>query len=367
MRRIGKRVLSWTLCLMMAAGMLPGMTRKAKATVAAFEISSYQDLKLFAVMVNGGEFNGTTYISDPTLNAIITADITCNDDKWIPIGDGSESGNAQIKYIGTFDGCGHTITGLSCSIDKSNPTESQSVYVGLFGYIGQGGVVKNIGIVNPKISADAISSNDESAQNTDVFVGAIAGLNDGKIQQCYLSGNGTVGAIGVSPCVKNMNVSVGALAGKNAGTIQDCYNCGSTTIKAIFQFTDDYNRTYIIASKNEINAGGIVGYNSGSIKNCYNCSTGKITATQSKRVVFVRESEKKVYKREVLQSYAGTIAGSVSDGSAVENCYYDFGRCSLDSAVGNKEFAECKLIKTVESEYHRKRYGFGDSLERGRC
>ena len=294
-------------------------------------------------MVNGGEFNGTTYISDPTLNAIITADITCNDDKWIPIGDGSESGNAQIKYIGTFDGCGHTITGLSCSIDKSNPTESQSVYVGLFGCIGQGGVVKNIGIVNPKISADAISSNDESAQNTDVFVGAIAGLNDGKIQQCYLSGNGTVGAIGVSPCVKNLNVNVGALAGKNAGTIQDCYNCGSTAIKADFKLSDDYNRTYIVASKNEINAGGIVGYNSGSIKNCYNCSAGKITATQSKRVVFVKESQKKVYNREVLQSYAGALAGSVSDGSAVENCYYDFGRCSLDSAVGNKEFAECKL------------------------
>ena len=31
MGRIGKRVLSWTLCLMMALGMLPGMTRKAKA------------------------------------------------------------------------------------------------------------------------------------------------------------------------------------------------------------------------------------------------------------------------------------------------------------------------------------------------
>ncbi len=299
-----------------------------------YKIDSYEKLKQFAKIVNAGNAN---------VNAILTADITCNDDKWIPIGDGSGSGNAQIKYIGTFDGCGHTITGLRCTIDKSKTTESQSVYVGLFGYIGQGGVVKNIGIVNPKINANAISPGNESAQNTDVFVGAIAGLNYGKIQQCYLSGSGTVGGTGISPCVKNMNVNVGALVGKNEGTIQDCYNCGSTAIKAGFKLTDDYNNIYYVESINKINAGGIAGYNSGSIKNCYNCSAGKITAAQSKRVVYIKESDKKVYNREVLQSYAGAIAGSMSDDSAVENCYYDFWRCSLDSAVGNKEFAECKL------------------------
>ena len=274
-----------------------------------YKIDSYEKLKQFAGIVNAGSAN---------VNAILTADIVCDDNKWIPIGD------AQIKYIGTFDGCGHTITGLNCTIDKSDPAESQSVYAGLFGYIGQGGTVKNIGIINPKINADAISSYDYSAQNTDVFAGAIAGVNDGKIQQCYLSGGGTVRGFGISPCVKNMNVNVGALAGKNAGTIQDCSNYGSTDIKAGFKFTDGYNKTYRIDSKNEVNAGGIAGYNSGTIKNCYNRSTGKITATQSKRVVSIKESNKKVYNREVLQSYTGAIAGSVSDDSIVENCSYDF-------------------------------------------
>ena len=269
-----------------------------------YKIDSYEKLKQFAGIVNAGSAN---------VNAILTADIACNDNKWIPIGD------AQIKYVGTFDGCGHTITGLNCTID-----ESQSVYAGLFGYIGQGGTVKNIGIVSPKINSNAASSNDDSAQNTDVFAGAIAGVNDGKIQQCYLSGGGTVRGFGISPCVKNMNVNVGALAGKNAGTIQDCGNYGSTDIKAGFKFTDDYNKTYRVDSKNEVNAGGIAGYNSGTIKNCYNRSTGKITATQSKRVVSIKESNKKVYYREVLQSYTGAIAGSVSDDSIVENCSYDF-------------------------------------------
>ena len=297
---------------------------------STYEIDTYEKLKEFAALVNAGNAG---------LNAIVSADIDAGSaDDWIPIGV-----SADTAYSGIFDGCGHTITGLSCTINKSDPTESQSVYVGLFGYIGQGGVVKNIGIVNPKINANAISSNDESAQDTDIFVGAVAGLNDGNIQQCYLSGSGTVGGIGISPCVKNTNVNVGALVGKNEGTIQDCYNCGSTAVKAGFKFTDDYNKTYKVDSKNETNAGGIVGYNSGLIKNCYNCSAGKITAAQSKSVVSVTETEKKVYYREVLQSYAGAIVGSMSDGSAVENCYYDFWRSSLDRAVGNKEFAGCKL------------------------
>ncbi|MBO4423524.1 MAG: dockerin type I repeat-containing protein, partial [Clostridia bacterium] len=299
-----------------------------------YKIKNYEELKQFAEKVNAGNAN---------VNAVLAADITCNDNNWIPIGDGSGSGNAQIRYNGTFDGCGHTITGLSCSINKSDPAESQNVYAGLFGYIDQWGTVKRIGIVNPKINADAISSNNKSAKDTDVFVGAIAGLNGGKIQQCYLSGGGTVGGIGISPGVRGINVNVGALAGKNEGTVQDCYNCGSTDVKAGFKLTDDYNKHFYVETNNRINAGGIVGYNSGSIKSCYNCSDGKITAAQSKRVVYIKESVMRVYYKEVLKSYVGAIAGSVSDYSEVKNCYFDFWRCSSDSAVGNEEFAECKL------------------------
>ena len=117
-----------------------------------YQISNYAELKQFANIVNvtGGE-----------AYAKLVADIVCKngpDDMeyatdWVPIG------NASQPYTGTFDGKGYTITGLS------TPTSNSSDYVGLFGYLGSGGVVKDIILEDATITGNN-------------HVGVIAGYNN---------------------------------------------------------------------------------------------------------------------------------------------------------------------------------------------
>ncbi|WP_407440866.1 hypothetical protein [Fibrobacter sp.] len=123
-------------------------------TVAAdgfYEIGTDDALYKFACMVN----NGTTDINgrltaDICVNAcgegesVLKADGTLNGDgfnftQWTPIGTKTQ------KFEGTFDGAGHTISGLY--VDGAE-------YAGLFGYVfvdningeDEKGVVKNVGI-----------------------------------------------------------------------------------------------------------------------------------------------------------------------------------------------------------------------------
>ena len=212
MGRIGKKVLSWTLCLMMAVGMLPGMTRKAEATVAVIEISSYQDLKNFAAKINSGE---------TSLNAKLTANIVCKSDSadteyandWTPIGTESQ------PYTGTFDGNGCTIKGLT--IDSSDN------YIGLFGYVGEDGCVQKVTLEGGSIKGNS-------------YVGGVAGyIYKGKVSNCYNTGK-----------VEGSGDSVGGVAGYNYGTVENCYNTGAVT------------------GSNDV--GGVAGYKYGTVSNCYN-------------------------------------------------------------------------------------------------
>ena len=94
-----------------------------------------------------------------------TASIYCSD--WIPIGDNSN------PFAGSFDGKGHTISGLYFDNNTAD-------YAGLFGAVGSGGSVSNVGIV-------------DSYFNGNDYVGCIAGKNDGTISGCF-SANSNVEA-----------------------------------------------------------------------------------------------------------------------------------------------------------------------------
>ena len=78
---------------------------------------------------------------------------------------GNESGNA---WTAVFDGNGHALSGIS--IDPGAGAE----YVGLFQEIGPGGVVRNLGLIRPKVKGA-------------IYVGAIAGANAGKIEKVYVA------------------------------------------------------------------------------------------------------------------------------------------------------------------------------------
>lgn len=137
-----------------------------------YRISTGAELAYLAEKVNGGESYSGNYFK-------LTSDIRLNADDVPTAGDSLNSwtsiGNANAKkFQGTFDGDGHTISGLYIN----NAVQNQ----GLFGYVGRGGVVQNL-VVAGRVTA--------TGQN---YVGGIvARLNGGTVQNCGFYGAVTAG------------------------------------------------------------------------------------------------------------------------------------------------------------------------------
>ncbi len=204
-----------------------------------------------AELVNGGKTD---------INITLTADIDLTGKNWTPIGTDYDN-----SYTGTFDGGGHTITGLTVTTNDQ--------FVGLFGSIGYAGTVKNVMMEDVQITSNRSSG----------FAGGVAGYSDGTIENCSVSGSvsGTVyvgGVVGaqwngsITGCSSSATVKgtvyVGGVAGQtNEGaTLTACYATGNVIIE--------------IAPKKNISGGGLVGMNGGKgVRACY--ATGNVTSTGS--------------------------------------------------------------------------------------
>lgn len=202
--------------------------------------------------------------SDLSLNCTLTADINLKDITWTPIGTDLTN---SYSYKGTFDGGGHTISGLT--VTGSNQ------YAGLFGCIGDGGTVKNVKLENVQITSDYQYA----------YVGGVAGNNDGAIENCSVSGsvsgNSTYNSVGgvvgqqfggsITGCSSSATVqgtgSVGGVVGQtnSSATLTACYSTDNVTLES--NGSDNYY------------AGGVVGSNGASctLTACY--ATGKVTGT----------------------------------------------------------------------------------------
>ena len=234
-----------------------------------YQISTADQLKLFRDIVNG--------TGDQAQNrgayAVLTANIDLNNEPWTPIG--NYTGENQIYYEGTFDGGGHTISGLNVT--------GEFVYAGLFGTV-KDGTIKSLtvaGKVSPSNSQCIVGGIVGYASNavikncsnhcsvtgrTTSIIGGIAGFNSsGAIIDCY--NVGTISGI-------NYAEAIGGIVGSNSGTISNCYNVGTVS--------------------NDTSVGEIAGHNNGTVENCYylagtnlnavgqNNSNGNITKTESK-------------------------------------------------------------------------------------
>ena len=204
-----------------------------------------------AELVNGGK-------TDINITLDTNIDLTGKD--WTPIGTSSRN-----SYKGTFDGGGHTITGLTFTTNDQ--------FVGLFGSIGYAGTVKNVMMEDVQITSNHSLG----------FAGGVAGYSDGTIENCSVSGSvsGTVyvgGVVGaqwdgsITGCSSSATVkgtvAVGGVAGEtNVGaTLTACYATGNVTLE--------------IAPKKNIAGGSLVGMNAGSsLLACY--ATGNVTSTGS--------------------------------------------------------------------------------------
>lgn len=159
--------------------------------------------------------------SDLSLNCTLTTDINLTGTTWTPIGSGFSS---NTGYQGTFDGQGHSITGLSIT---TNSTDGGNAV--LFDGIGSNGTVKNLqvevnynvqqgvasGIVNVNygtITACSVTG-DIAARTSDI--GGIASINNGSIIGCWFDGNLTT------------NYVEGGIAAYNYGTITACFYGGN--------------------------------------------------------------------------------------------------------------------------------------------
>ena len=220
----------------------------------SYTVTSADGLMNIAKLVNGGKTD---------INITLTADIDLTGKNWTPIG--TDYDNA---YTGTFDGGGHTITGLTITTNDE--------YVGLFGYLGnfgKFGTVKNVVMDGIQITCNHRLG----------YAGGVAGFSGGTIENCSVSGSvsGTVyvgGVVGVqiggsiTGCSSSATVkgtlNVGGVAGQtnSSATLTACYATGNVTLE--------------IAPKKNIAGGSLVGMNAGSsLLACY--ATGNVTSTGS--------------------------------------------------------------------------------------
>lgn len=188
---------------------------------------------------------------------------------WTPIG-------TQAKpFSGTFDGDGHSISGLNV-----NTTEN---YAGLFGYV-DGGKVRNLrvkgNVTTTGSNAGGIAGyiTQNSTVENCIFDGTVSGKEKvGGIAGTINSGCQVTGCYTSSGTVEATSAYAGGIVGTNTGLIADCYSSAEVKAEA------DYY------------AGGITGYNSSAVTRCY--ATGAIHA----------------------KGYAGGIAG-LSNGGTFTGC-----------------------------------------------
>ncbi len=162
--------------------------------------------------------------TDPTLNITLTADIDLTGETWTPIGSGFSS---NTGYQGTFDGQGHSITGLSIT---TNSTDGGNAV--LFDGIGSNGTVKNLQLVNVSYTVQQNGA-----------AGGIANSNYGTITACSVKGDITANS-----------GAVGGIASINNGSIIGCWYNGQL---------EGHNST------GGTPMGGIACINDGSVAACY--------------------------------------------------------------------------------------------------
>ena len=217
-----------------------------------YTVYNANGLMNIAELVNGGK-------SD--INITLDTDIDLTGKDWTPIGTDYDN-----SYKGTFDGGGHTITGLTFTTNDE--------YAGLFGWLNRAGTVKNVVMEGVQITSDQIYGGS---------IGGVVGYSWGTIENCSVSGSvsGTVyvgGVVGVqiggsitgcssSATVKG-TVDVGGVAGQtnSSATLTACYATGNVIIE--------------MDPKKNIAGGSLVGMNAGSsLLACY--ATGNVTSTGS--------------------------------------------------------------------------------------
>ena len=266
MKQIWSKSLACLLCLALLAGMLPvaalaednppangEVSLADAATDTPIEIDSADELA--KIGDDGYPLNGS-YVLTANINLGASAK-----KPWTSIG----------NFTGTFDGAGHTISGLYLNFSSIDTYQDQGL--GLFTYVRQGGTVENLtveGVID--------------GTNAGVGIGGIVGKNNGGIISNCTS---------IVDITGSVDSNVGGIVGSSeSGTIENCCNTGSINVTGSV----------------DSNVGGIVGLAGNpngrvtvTVENCENTGNVYVTAVKSKGLI-------------------GGIVGRANGGSTVSNC-----------------------------------------------
>ena len=292
-----------------------------------YQIGTADGLKWFRDKVNDAKTKEETKIC-----AVLTADIDLKNDAWTPIGQNTgDDPKDTLAYSGTFNGNGHTISGLNVT--------GEFAYSGLFGYT-EGAAIRDLTVAGKVTSTSTDSS---------TAVGGIIGRAKGStIENCgnlcavTAPAGHTGGIVGYAACMDD-----------SSGWITGCYNAGKIS-------GGDY-------------AGGIVGthYDDMFIYDCYNvgaisgnCAIGGIAGSGSFVMLF------NCYNAGIVVCPGGTATpgGLFGSGSGqVRNSYYLKGT-TADSHIGAieksaEEFADGTVLKALKDGKHKSEDPWADECQ----
>ena len=243
---------------------------------------------------------------DLSTSCTLAADITLpepaeGESNWTPVGSNDN------PYTGTFDGNGHILTGLTVD-------QPETDYAGMFGVIGEGGTIKNLELTDVDVKGKS-------------YVGAVAGANDGTIENSSAAGSVTG------------SKSVGGITGNQFyGTITGCSAAGKIT------GSDSY-------------VGGIVGYQTGeTTADCHSSATvtGKSDVggvvgnmeTGNKEAVLIACSSTGNVTCDM--AYVGGVVGYSNTDISIIACYAA-GKVSGNGAIGG--VAGCNHAGSITASY----------------
>ena len=183
-------------------------------TTQTYEIYTTLDLRHLALMVNSGNNNcsGLTFRQTHDITYTHTTewdDATSTENNYTAIGFYS-NGDNESRFEGTYDGGGHTISGIR--IYKGGNTNSDS-YQGLFGNIDVGSIVRNVNLADTRITGYDST-------------GGIVGYNSGTITDCTVAANVCIHSV-----ITN-SYSHGGIVGTNYTIVQRCVSSAILTVKS---------------------------------------------------------------------------------------------------------------------------------------
>lgn len=286
-------------------------TEPAKNGQGVYLISSPDELMW--VDKNAKMTDSAKLLADITINEDVSgSDATSQKYKWTPLGTDSS------KYTGTFDGNGHTISGLYINSTAAN--------TGMFGRIGSSAVVKNLTLANSVI------------RSTKNYTGAITGYIDdaASVTNCHTKNSVQITAAKYTGGITGYQDDTSTLTRcSNAAEVTGANNVGGISgynwSKSSASLTDSYNRGSVSGSNL---VGGICAqiYIGGTVSDVYNLGTVQAIGTAGTPTaggitgVFRWGTIKSAYNAGIVKATAkGGVAGRLEASSSsrtVQNVFY---------------------------------------------